>query len=226
VLSDQFMGQSRAIIDRPAPSTGAAVRLTAAADTPDYKRYRDMPSGVSPMAIPGTPGVAYTADGLEHSEAGIPSSQARDHALQLAKRERKLMLHDYGRAWADVEGDSDAAVITFGSVTGTVREAIARTAAQGVQLRLVALRLLAPALPEALAAALDGVRRVIVVEQNHGAQLYRWLRAMHDLPGRATSFHRPGPLPLRPAELSAALLEWHRAVARPEAARAAEKETA
>ena len=226
VLSDQFMGQSRAIIDRPAPGAGGATRLTAAADTPDYKRYRDTPSGVSPMAIPGTPGVAYTADGLEHTEVGVPSSQARDHALQLAKRERKLSHHDYGRAWADVEGDSDAAVITFGSVTGTVREAIARAAAEGVPLRLVALRLLAPALPEALAAALAGVRRVIVVEQNHGAQLYRWLRAMHDLPGRATSFHRPGPLPLRPAELTAALLDWHRAGAPSEVARAAEKEIA
>ena len=226
VLSDQFMGQSRAIIDRPAPGAGGATRLTAAADTPDYKRYRDTPSGVSPMAIPGTPGVAYTADGLEHTEVGVPSSQARDHALQLAKRERKLSHHDYGRAWADVEGDSDAAVITFGSVTGTVREAIARAAAEGVALRLVALRLLAPALPEALAAALAGVRRVIVVEQNHGAQLYRWLRAMHDLPGRATSFHRPGPLPLRPAELTAALLDWHRAGAPSEVARAAEKEIA
>ena len=226
VLSDQFMGQSRAIIDRPAPGAGGATRLTAAADTPDYKRYRDTPSGVSPMAIPGTPGVAYTADGLEHSELGVPSSQARDHALQLAKRERKLASHDYGRAWADVEGEGEAAVITFGSVTGTVREAIARAAAEGVALRLVALRLLAPALPEALAAALDGVRRVIVVEQNHGAQLYRWLRAMHDLPGRPASFHRAGPLPLRPAELTAALLDWHRAGARTEAARAAEKEIA
>ncbi len=71
------------------------------------------------MAIPGTPGVVYTADGLEHTEAGIPSSQARDHQLQLDKRERKLALHDYGARWADIEGDGDAAVITFGSVTGT-----------------------------------------------------------------------------------------------------------
>ncbi|HEX7436172.1 MAG TPA: 2-oxoacid:acceptor oxidoreductase subunit alpha [Caldimonas sp.] len=211
VLSDQFMGQSRAIIDRPADCGFVAARLTAAADTPDYQRYRDTPSGVSPMAIPGTAGVAYTADGLEHTEAGIPSSQARDHRLQLAKRERKLAQHAYGRWWADIEGDGDAAVITFGSVTGTVREAIARASAHGVKLRLVALRLLAPLLSHELDAALAGVARVIVVEQNHGAQLFRWLRAMHDLPGRPASFHRPGPLPLRPGELTEALLDWHRA---------------
>ncbi len=74
----------------------SARALTAAADTPDYKRYRNTESGVSPMAIPGTAGIVYTADGLEHTEAGIPSSQSRDHRLQLDKRERKLAQHDYG----------------------------------------------------------------------------------------------------------------------------------
>ena len=74
---------------------------------PDYKRYRNTDSGVSPMAIPGTPGVVYTADGLEHSEAGIPSSQSRDHRMQLDKRERKLLEHDYGRWWADIDGDGE-----------------------------------------------------------------------------------------------------------------------
>lgn len=208
VLSDQFMGQSRAIIDRPDDAGYAAARVTAAADTPDYKRYRNTASGVSPMAIPGTRGVVYTADGLEHTEAGIPSSQSRDHVTQLDKRERKLAQHDYGRYWADVEGEGDAAVITFGSTSAAVREAVGRARALGVDVRLVALRLLAPARPAALAAALDGVDRVLVVEQNHGGQLYRYLRSMYDLPGKPASFHRPGPLPLRPGELTTAIVEW------------------
>ncbi|MCC6194176.1 MAG: 2-oxoacid:acceptor oxidoreductase subunit alpha [Burkholderiales bacterium] len=208
VLSDQFMGQSRAIIDRPRDAGFVAKRLTAAADTSDYKRYRDTESGVSPMAIPGTRGVVYTADGLEHTEAGIPSSQARDHALQLDKRARKLEVYDYGPHWADVEGEGDCAVITFGSTTAAVREAIARLAAQGMALRLIALRLIAPARPEALALALEGVDRVMVVEQNHGAQLLRYLRGVYDLPGRPASFHRAGPLPLRPEEIANAILEW------------------
>jgi 2-oxoglutarate ferredoxin oxidoreductase subunit alpha len=214
VLSDQFMGQSRAIIDEPADTGVAAQRLTAAAHTPEYKRYRDTPSGISPMAIPGTAGVVYTADGLEHTEAGIPSSQSRDHLLQLAKRERKLALFDYGPRWADAEDHGDGrpehAVITFGSVTGTVREAVARAARAGCASRLISLRLLAPALPERMDELLAGVKHVLVVEQNHGAQLYRYLRAMHDLPGKPRSFHRPGPLPLRPAELAAAIAEWQR----------------
>jgi 2-oxoglutarate ferredoxin oxidoreductase subunit alpha len=208
VLSDQFMGQSRAIVEKPALRPRAAQRLTVEAGTPDYKRYRDTEAGVSPMAIPGTPGVVYTADGLEHTEGAIPSSQAHDHTIQLDKRERKLLRHDYGSRWADVEGDGPLAVITFGSATGPVREAARRAAAQGLAVRLVVLRLLAPVQQAAFDAALAGVARVMVIEQNHGAQLLRYLRGMVDLPSRPASFHRPGPLPLRPAEVCAALLQW------------------
>ncbi len=208
VLSDQFMGQSRAIIDRPDTALPGPRRLTAPAHTSDYKRYRDTPSGISPMAIPGTPGVEYTADGLEHAESALPSSQARDHRLQLDKRARKLMLYDYGKRWADIDGDASLAVITFGSASGPVREAVQRAARLGVAVRLVVLRLLAPLQPDAFDKAMAGVRQVMVIEQNHGAQLLRYLRGMLDLPGRPSGFNRPGPLPLRPAELCDAIQAW------------------
>jgi 2-oxoglutarate ferredoxin oxidoreductase subunit alpha len=208
VLSDQYMGQSRAIVNVPSLPEPCTKRLVAEANAPDYKRYRDTASGVSPMAIPGAPGTTYTADGLEHTEGAIPSSQASDHRRQLAKRLRKLEQHDYGSRWADVEGTSPLAVITFGSSAGPVREAARRAAEQGVDVRVIALRLLAPIQPDVFAAALEGVERVMVVEQNHGAQLLRYLRGVIDLPGKAASFHRPGPLPLRPGDIADALVAW------------------
>lgn len=208
LLSDQFMGQSRAVLEPLALPEPATRRLVASPAAEPYQRYRDTADGVSPMAIPGTPGLTYTADGLEHTEGAIPSSQARDHRKQLDKRLRKLQQHAYGPRWADVEGDAPLAVITFGSASGPVREAVRRAAAEGLALRTITLRLLAPLQPEAMAQALAGVRRVMVVEQNHGAQLLRYLRGALDLPGRPASFHAPGPLPLRPAEICAALLDW------------------
>jgi 2-oxoglutarate ferredoxin oxidoreductase subunit alpha len=214
VLNDQFMGQSRAVIERPAHAARPAQRSWAEArsqGSEPYRRYADTDSGVSPMARPGTPGTTYTADGLEHNERGIPSSGAADHRRQLDKRQRKLERHDYGERWADVEGDSELAVVTFGSTTGAVREAVARAAAEGVALRLVALRLLAPLKPDAMAAALAGVHQVLVVEQNHGGQLLRYLRSRIDLPGRPRGLHRAGPLPLRPGELTRAFVDWARA---------------
>ena len=215
LLSDQFMGQSRAVMDQPTQAPVPACRLVAAADTPDYQRYADTPSGVSPMAIPGTPGITYTADGLEHTERGIPSSQARDHVKQLDKRLRKLMLHDYGPRWADIEGEGELAVITFGSTTAAVREAVERAVAAGTRLRLLSIRLLAPLKPDVVDQALAGVRQVLVVEQNHGGQLLRYLRSRCDLPGRPAGLHRPGPLPLRPGDLTRAFLDWATAHAAP-----------
>ena len=87
--------------------------------------------------------------------------------------------------------------MTFGSSTGPVREAIARAAADGVHARLVSMRLLAPARPDELAAALSGVKRVLIVEQNYGGQFLKYLRSEFQMPGEVRSFRRPGPLPIR-----------------------------
>jgi 2-oxoglutarate ferredoxin oxidoreductase subunit alpha len=212
VLSDQFFGQTRAVIDRPAElaADAGAGRVVAEPNATGYKRYAVTTNGVSPMAIPGTAGVAYTADGLEHGERGTPSSQGTDHLAQLDKRRRKLELADYGTLWADVEGDGDLAIITFGSCTGIVREGLARAHAEGVKARLVSMRLLAPAQPARLAAALEGVRKIIVIEQNHTGQLFRHLRAEYDLPGQSTSLHRPGAMQFNPGDIHRHLIEWSR----------------
>jgi 2-oxoglutarate ferredoxin oxidoreductase subunit alpha len=211
VLSDQYFGQTRAVVDRPADVAFVGNRLTAPANTEGYKRYALTESGVSPMAIPGTAGVAYTADGLEHNERGTPSSQAGDHARQLAKRERKLASHDYGGHWAEIEGDGEIAVLTFGSSTCAVREAIDRARREGVEVRLVSMRLLAPAQPARFRDALAGVRKVLVVEQNFGGQFHKYLRAEYDMDAEVRSFRRPGPLPIRPDEVYRELTSWSRA---------------
>ena len=211
VLSDQFFGQTRVIIDRQPDCGLVANRLVAAANTEGYRRYADTENGISPMAIPGTPGVAYTADGLEHSERGIPSSQAPDHVRQLNKRTRKLDSYDYGQRWADVEGDGDLVVLTLGSATGPVREALERAAHDGVHARLVSVRLLCPARPEDFAKALSGAKRLLVVEQNHSAQFHRYLRSVYDLPGVVRSYCHPGPLPIRAAEVHRVVVEWSKA---------------
>lgn len=208
VLSDQYFGQARAIVDRPGTRASPRLRLRARADAPGYKRYAITASGVSPMAIPGTRGVAYTADGLEHNEAGTPSSQPADHLAQMEKRDRKLAGLDCGERWASTEGDGDIAVLTWGSCTSPVRDGVARARADGVRARLVSLRLLSPVQPGRLEKALHGVTRVLVVEQSFSGQFHRYLRAEYDLPGEVKSLRRPGPLPIRPGEIHRALVQW------------------
>jgi len=214
VLTDQAMGQARAIIDRPADITFLGKRIKPALSAAgvvaeDYQRYAVTASGVSPMAIPGMPGGTHTADGLEHNPTGMPSTEAQHHREQLDKRQRKLTAHDYGDMWAEITGVTDkpcdVAVITWGSVTEPTREAVAQALEAGLAVRLIAVRLLAPARPAQMAKALDGVNRLLVVEQNHVGQFHQLLRAWYDLPERVETLNRAGPLVMRPMEIFEAL---------------------
>ena len=95
-------------------------------------------------------------------------------------------------------GDGDTAIVTFGSSVGPAREASRRLARNGRNLRVVALRQLSPLPLQSLANALSGARRTIVLEQNHGAQLYRHLRGYGAVGTDCESIARP-----RPAAISA-----------------------
>ena len=56
-------------------------------------------------------------------------------------------------------------------------------------------------------AALAGAKRVLIVEQSHGAQFYRYLRAHYDLTGQIEVFNRAGPLPITASEIKNAMLQ-------------------
>ena len=208
VLSDQFIGQARAAIERPADVAFIGQRLKATDIAGAYKRYAAAVNGISPMAIPGTRGGQYTADGLTHTERGTPTSGEADHAAQLDKRRDKLERFNFGDHWATCEGTGDLAVITWGSLTGAAREGIEHAARDGVEASLLAPLLLSPVQPERFARALEGRKRALIVEQSHGAQFYRYLRAHYDLPDEVRVLNRPGPLPIRSSEVHRAITEW------------------
>ncbi|MBD5805259.1 2-oxoglutarate oxidoreductase subunit KorA [Azoarcus sp. Aa7] len=212
VLTDQAMGQARAVMPRSAAVSfiGQREKPAVLAEGVQYKRYANTASGVSPMAIPGMAGYTYTADGLEHNETGTPSSQASDHQAQLDKRLRKLIGYNYGDHWADITGDQDAdtAILTWGSSAGPAREALERLRAAGHAVKLVAVRLISPVQPEKFAEALKGVERVLVVEQSHSGQFHRYLRAQYDLPRQVKALHHPGPLAVRPGAIVEHITQW------------------
>lgn len=231
VLSDQTLGQARAICDPPARAPTLAGRERVAPGAGGYARYAPSINGISPMALPGEPGGMYTAEGLEHDARGSPSSMTADHWRQLDKRWHKLVAHNYGPFWAEIEGGLDAprppaasrvtagtdrdaragtaadglCLITWGSCRGATVEAAAHLRRDGRPVRVIALRLLAPLQQEALRAALVGAHAVLVVELNHQGQLFCYLHAHKVLPADAHLLAHPGPLPLRPAEIIAAV---------------------
>jgi 2-oxoglutarate ferredoxin oxidoreductase subunit alpha len=199
VLSDQFIGQSTAVVSEPRHHEAAPV--PAGEGDGDYLRYRLTASGVSTLAVPGDTERRFTADGLEHNERGTPSASQSDHQQQLDKRRRKLRDYDYGEDWAEIAGTGEVALVCFGSTAAVVRAAEQQFVEAGTPVQTVALRLLAPLQLDALQQALAGCRHVVVVEQNHSAQLLGYLRSQLGEGAGWHSYARPGPVPLNVEEL-------------------------
>jgi 2-oxoglutarate ferredoxin oxidoreductase subunit alpha len=201
VLSDQSLGQARAVTDPVPDFDMPPERVVERSPTGEYRRYAKTADGISPMTLPGIPLGMYTAEGLEHDQSGLPSSMATDHHEQLEKRRDKIDGFDFGPRWAEIRGQGDLGLICWGGASGAVFEAAERIEEAGTSSRVIALRLLAPLWCEALRQALAGVKKAWVVEQNQGGQLFRYLKSRDVLPDGARLLARPGPVPLRPGEI-------------------------
>jgi 2-oxoglutarate ferredoxin oxidoreductase subunit alpha len=144
-----------------------------------YLRYQLTQDGVSAMAIPGTPGGAYVATGLEHTQAANTSSDARNHSAMTEKRFKKLEgvlekappAHEYGDPSAEI------GFLTWGSTLGAVTEAIDRLAADGIKAHALAPRLLWPLPTHQIDPFLKGKKVVYVPEVNYTGQFAQILRA-------------------------------------------------
>ncbi len=204
VLSDQMIGQAQAVIPSAAKRPEPMKRRTnGGAPGAQFKRYAVTANPISPMPLPGTEGYEWVAEGLTHNEAGLPVSAASAHVAQINKRAKKIEQFDPGEFWGEAFGHGDTAILAFGSSVAPAREAARRLTAAGRPTRVIALRVLSPVPVKPLAAALKGVRRVVVLEQNHSGQLYRHLLGQKAIPMSTESIARPGPLPFRPAEITA-----------------------
>ncbi len=209
VLSDQSVGQAKVLIERPADMAFIAGRKTVDTDAPqDYERYAMTADGVSPMAIPGTRGGQYTADGLTHNLRGTPSGKASDQKSQMDKRRVKIDAFDYGNHWGVVEGGGDTVILTWGSLCGQSREAMRALSGVDGGVKLIALRQISPFPTKALQAALKGAKRLLVVEQTHSGQFYRHIRAHMDLPYDVRQLNREGPNLIGPDEITSQIRDW------------------
>ncbi len=207
VLSDQSLGQARVLIERPADVVFFAARKAFTGGETGYLRYAMTADGVSPMAIPGTVGGQYTADGLTHDQHGTPSSKAADQKAQMDKRRDKIEGFEFGNHWGVTEGAGDTVILTWGSLTGAAREAMRDLD----DTRLIALRQISPFPATALQDALSGAKRVLVVEQTHSGQFHRHIRAHIDLPGEVRQLNREGPTLIGPDEITTRIRDWNAA---------------
>ena len=211
VLSDQHLGQSRAIIDAvPSKTYNLKRKVLDAKDSSQfYERYALLEEHISPMSIPGDKDGYYTADGLEHTPKGMPSSAASDHIQQLEKREKKLTNFDYGDEWAEIIKNtqkSTAIVLTWGSNYTNVKKAVLDLNTQGYAIDLITVRLLMPLHAKDIKQLCQN-KKVIVIEQSYSGQFYHYCLGRGAITSTAFSLAKPGPLVLKMDEIQAFIKE-------------------
>jgi 2-oxoglutarate ferredoxin oxidoreductase subunit alpha len=163
----------------------------AAADNPfggyndnAYLRYRNTASGISPRAVPGTPGHIHIAATDEHDEDGTLISDEftnpTKRRMMVEKRARKMQSVLADIAPPKVFGPSRAEVtlVGWGSTEGVIQEAVEKLAAEeGIVANHLNIKWIVPFHGEEITRILSASKRVIIIENNFSGQFARYLRS-------------------------------------------------
>jgi 2-oxoglutarate ferredoxin oxidoreductase subunit alpha len=189
VLTDFHLAEAMEGVDReeidfnvPIPSL-----FTVEPNTPDYRRYLDTQSGVSPRAFPGQAGLNHIALSDEHDEhggdvsdirAGIPAAIAWRKKM-MEKRMRKLQGLAKAAPPPVFEGPANAPLtfVAWGSTVGAVRDAMAVLHEKGKVTNLLRFPTLYPLDPDVVRSMFARTRKTLLVEGNYSGQFGHLLRA-------------------------------------------------
>ena len=187
VLSDLLISEGTFSVDpddiNMHPEIDRGDLITEPAATNGYMRYRNTDSGISPRATPGLEGYMHVVSTDEHDEDGglISDEFTNPHKrrMMVEKRARKFKHVADRIAPPRLEGpkDADVTLVGFGSTYGVMEEAVELLEREGVTANHLHIKWIVPLHATAVTETLRGSKRIIVVENNHSGQLYRYLRS-------------------------------------------------
>lgn len=192
ILSDLLLSEGRSSVD-PAEldfnvpiERGEIIGLNG--DIPPvnggYQRYKITESGISPRALPGTPGYVHVVATDEHDEDGVlisdeytnPRKRQAIHEKRMRKMEGILPLLAPPELFGPVE--AQVTLVGWGSTEGVIQEAIEKLAEEeGIVANNLQIRWLVPLHAEAILSTLSKSKKVIIVENNYSGQFARYLRS-------------------------------------------------
>lgn len=193
ILSDLLISEGRSSVD-PADldfnvpiQRGETIGLNghvAELNGTPYQRYELTDSGVSPRAVPGTPGYVHVVATDEHDpEGGLisdeftnPHKRQAMHEKRMRKMQGVLQHLEPPRLYGPA--DAEVTLVGWGSTQGVIREAIEKLRDQlGITANNLQIKWLVPLHAEAILDVLSKSRRVIIVENNYSGQFARYLRS-------------------------------------------------
>ena len=149
-----------------------------------YWRYKNTESGISPRALPGTPGHIYVAATDEHDEDGTLISDAftnpHKRRMMVEKRGRKMETVLEQLAPPELFGPEEAEVtlVGWGSTKGVIEEAVEKLAVEeGIVANHLNLKWIVPFHTTTVIDILSAAKRMIIVENTFSGQFARFLRS-------------------------------------------------
>ncbi len=148
----------------------------------EYLRYQITGSGISPRALPGTPGHVHVVATDDHDEDGglISDEFTNPHKRRdiMEKRQRKMDGIVELLPPPTLEGSEDAEVtlIGWGSTHGVISEAAQTLTEDGITTNHIQFKWLYPMDEDTVNEVLAKVGHAIIVECNYTGQFARFLR--------------------------------------------------
>ena len=142
----------------------------------EYKRYKITEDGISPLGFPGEKGVVVKGTSYEHDEFGITveENEEKIKAMQDKRlRKFKKMKEEIEKLEAvKVYGNknSDKAIIVWGSTKGPAKEV-----AEKLGIKMIQPIVIQPWPERQMKEALEGVKKLIVIETNALGQMEKVL---------------------------------------------------
>ena len=212
VMLDQAVSQDAMTVEpfdlsAAEPATGKRLSREELATANEYRRYAITADGVSPWALPGTPGGMSLVTGNERNEWGQVDTAAANRVAMVDKRARKIetVRSDLppGYRWGDP--GAPVGVIGLGMERGPLEEATEHLAAAGVAIDGLSPRTVWPVLAETI-EFVQNHDRVYVVEHNAEAQFAHLIASVGAPHDRLRPVTKYDGIPFRPAELARRIL--------------------
>jgi 2-oxoglutarate ferredoxin oxidoreductase subunit alpha len=180
LLSDLLLSEHLETVDPEAVTNKVPIERGAVADSvgPDYKRYADTPSGVSPRVFPGVEGGQYVAASDEHDEDGVLISDIftnpTTRVKMVKKRFRKMdgLARELAAQSIVKEGpaEADLTLVGWGSTYKTLKNIRLALEKEGVKVNHLQFRVVWPFPVDAAAKEVAVAKKAVLVENNYSGQ--------------------------------------------------------
>ncbi len=184
IMSDQHLADSCWTIDDldvndVTVDRGKILTQKDLAGMDGYKRHAFTESGISPRALPGTPGVVVATDSDEHDEEGHLTEDTGIRTRMVQKRMKKLdgLRREIAPPRVYGKEGAETLLVGWGSTCGAIREAVDTINADGGSAGMMHISELWPFPAEYVIQAMEKAEKCFVVENNATGQLAHIIRA-------------------------------------------------